>query len=125
MYCMKIDQIILIGNYPLDRQESMSKYATNIVEGLKSRHIDVKLWRPFVFFAKGRGTTTRGISKWLGYLDKWIVFPLVLRLRALKPEHKGKNVFFHVCDHSNAPYLASLPSTRSGITCHDVLAIRG
>ncbi|WP_257668492.1 glycosyltransferase family 4 protein [Parapedobacter tibetensis] len=122
---MEIDQIILIGNYPLDRQESMTKYATNLHHGLISENIPVKLWKPPVFFAKGRISTTTGLSKWLGYLDKWIIFPTLLKLRLLKPKYRRKNVFFHVCDHSNAPYLASLPASRSGITCHDVLAIRG
>ena len=34
-------------------------------------------------------------------------------------------VRFHICDHSNAPYLDHLPKERTAITCHDVLAIRG
>lgn len=122
---MNVSQIILIGNYPPDKQESMRKYAANLLQGLESQQIRVKLWNPPTFFAKGWKSTTAGIGKWLGYLDKWIVFPVILRLRLLHAEYRKETVFFHICDHSNAPYLASLPLLRTGITCHDVLAIRG
>ncbi|WP_218145392.1 glycosyltransferase family 4 protein [Parapedobacter koreensis] len=84
----------------------------------------VTLWKPIIFFAKGQHTTNHGLGKWLGYIDKWILFPLILRLRLLKSKYR-KHTYFHVCDHSNSPYLAVLPQKRSGITCHDVLAIRG
>lgn len=122
---MNVSQIILISNYLPDKQESMRKYALNLRQGLSSQRIPVKLWNPPVFFAKGWKSTTTGIGKWLGYLDKWVLFPAILRLRLLRPEYRKKTVFFHICDHSNAPYLASLPPSRTGITCHDVLAIRG
>src|SRR5690606_21484309 len=60
-----------------------------------------------------------------GYIDKWLLFPLVVRWRLLKKSNNSSSVFYHICDHSNAPYLKYLPKDRSGITCHDVLAIRG
>ena len=68
----------------------------------------------------------KGLGKWLAYVDKWILFPFALRrLVQEKQREFGGNVHYHVCDHSNAPYLAHLPENRSAITCHDVLAIRG
>lgn len=50
---------------------------------------------------------------------------MFLKIQLLHPKYRKQNSFFHICDHSNAPYLAVLPKNRSGITCHDVLAIRG
>ena len=120
---MKNNHFILIGNYPLDHQESMNRYSLSLQKGLLQKGLQVTLWKPVVFFALGQRSTLRGVSKWLGYLDKWVLFPLILKLKLLKSKYR--DTYFHICDHSNAPYLAVLPKSRSGITCHDVLAIRG
>lgn len=116
-------RIILIGNYPPDRQESMERFAIMLLEGFLQAGIATDVWRPLVFFGRGVRSTTTGLGKWLGYLDKWILFPLILRWRLMFI--KDKELRFHICDHSNAPYLAHLPAKRTAITCHDVLAIRG
>jgi glycosyltransferase involved in cell wall biosynthesis len=119
-------RFILIANYPPDKQESMKKYAVNLMEGLIKNDADAEIWYPTVFFGYGWKSTISGIGKWLGYVDKWILFPLILRARLMfMSKSSAKQLFFHVCDHSNSPYLKSLPAGRSGITCHDVLAIRG
>ncbi|MDM4018936.1 glycosyltransferase family 4 protein [Roseiconus lacunae] len=113
-------EVILIGNYPLDRQESMERFAVLLHRELTDRGIEVKHWRPIAVLGRVATSTTSGYGKWLGYFDKWLFFPLVLFLRRwFHPQ-----AHFHVCDHSNAPYLRSLPSKHSSITCHDVLAVR-
>jgi glycosyltransferase involved in cell wall biosynthesis len=116
---------ILISNYPPDKQESMRRYAESLQLGLQAEGFKASIWFPKVFFAYFSNSTNAGIGKWLGYLDKWIVYSLVLKIKSLLPAYRKSTVFFHICDHSNAPYLAVLPKDRSGITCHDVLAIRG
>ncbi|UOR04482.1 glycosyltransferase family 4 protein [Hymenobacter aerilatus] len=118
-------RIILLGNYPPDGQESMERFAQMMQQGLHQAAVQTELWRPIPVFGAGAGSTTSGFRKWLGYLDKWIVFPLVIRWRLRQQKLQQSDVYFHICDHSNAPYLAHLPAARAGITCHDVLAIRG
>ena len=119
-------RFILIGNYPPDRQESMKKYTLNLCENIIQNGVEAEVWYPTVFFGAGSNNTTSGIAKWLGYIDKWILFPLILRMKVLfKRDSANHRTIYHVCDHSNSPYLQSLPKDRSGITCHDVLAIRG
>ena len=119
-------KFILIANYPPDKQESMKKYAVNLMEGLIRNGAEAEVWYPKVFFGYGWKSTISGIGKWLAYIDKWILFPVIMRTRIFfQRKYADKQLFFHVCDHSNSPYLNSLPSLRSGITCHDVLAIRG
>ena len=118
-------KIILIGNYPKDRQESMERFAQMLYTGFREAGIESEIWRPQVILANQFKSTTSGIGKWVGYLDKWILFPLLLRWRLLDKRFNGTDVHFHVCDHSNAPYLPHLPEERTSITCHDVLAIRG
>lgn len=118
-------KIILIGNYSLDKQESMNRFTAMLSQGFESKGFKTEVWEPVVFFASKFKITTSGIGKWFGYIDKWILFPFIIKWRLLKKGYKDKNVRFHICDHSNAPYLKSLPKDRTVITCHDVLAIRG
>lgn len=86
--------------------------------------VDVISPQPMLLGRKAR--PGRGIAKWLGYVDKWIIFPLTLRRFVRRRQREfGDDIYYHICDHSNAPYLAHLPKDRAAITCHDVLAIRG
>ncbi len=57
------------------------------------------------------------LRKWLGYVDKYLVFPAKLRARASAFD------IVHVCDHSNSMYLPHTNGRPAGITCHDLLAI--
>lgn len=119
-------KFVLIGNYSLDKQESMKRYTDTLAENLHGYGAETEIWLPVIFFAFGQKSTEGGLGKWIGYIDKWILFPfIILMRRLLQRKYSKKDIFFHVCDHSNAPYLKYLPSKRSGITCHDVLAIRG
>lgn len=117
--------IVLIGNYKPDKQESMERFTLMLHQGFKNSGIDTQIWRPPVVFGIKSLNPYKGIGKYLGYLDKWIVFPLILKYRLLRQSNKKKETFYHICDHSNAPYLKHLPKNNSAITCHDVLAIRG
>jgi len=117
---------VLIGNYPPDRQESMRRFAGIMAKGLQNRGLTVEILIPQARLAGKNSNTCQGVSKWLGYVDKWILFPFQLRRVVGKRQREfGDRVRYHVCDHSNAPYLALLPRDQTAITCHDVLAIRG
>ena len=115
--------IILIGNYSPDKQESMQRFAYMLEDGFQRAGHTSKLWLPPAFFGSKVSTTNVGVGKWLGYIDKWILFPLILRWRLFINTPQA-DTCFHICDHSNAPYFAHLPISRTSITCHDVLAIR-
>lgn len=116
-------EVVLLGNYLPDKQESMERFAQMLQTGFESKGIQTRIWRPITVFARFANKSNHGYGKWLGYLDKWILFPLLLRWRMLM--EPNKTIRYHICDHSNAPYLKSLPKGRTSITCHDVLAIRG
>jgi glycosyltransferase involved in cell wall biosynthesis len=119
-------KFILLANYRPDRQESMQRYALNLRDSLAAHRVEAEIWYPTVFFGTFLKNTNAGVGKWLAYLDKYMLFPVLLWLRIrFNPKYAKEGTFFHVCDHSNSPYLGFLPSRRSGITCHDVLAIRG
>jgi glycosyltransferase involved in cell wall biosynthesis len=108
-------RILLVGNYALDRQASMSRYAEMLRRELSARGHEVEPIRPRGFFGEWSGQPT--LRTWLGYLDKFLLFPRALRRRARDFE------LVHICDHSNAMYLRHVAGRPATITCHDLLAV--
>ncbi len=115
--------IILIGNYKPDNQFSMRIFAELIEEGYKKSGENVFVMRPDIFFSK-INYTKLNTNKWLGYLDKFALFPIKLLVVRGKNFLLRNPVHYHICDHSNAFYLHFLPKNKTIISCHDVLAIQ-
>jgi glycosyltransferase involved in cell wall biosynthesis len=109
-------RILVVGNYELDAQESMQRYATWLERTLEGRGHRVTVANPRPFFS--RLARRRGLVKYLGYLDKFLLFPP--RLRQLAKAHD----LVHIADHSNSMYLRTVRGKPNLITCHDLLAIR-
>ena len=61
----------------------------------------------------------RGLGKWLGYVDKFVIFPVLLRSAVRSAD------IVHICDHSNAMYVGWTGAAPCLVTCHDMLAVRG
>ncbi len=113
-------KVLLIGNYPVDGQESMRRFADLLAHQLPDRGIQVEQLCPTPVFGRfGGGLQQSG--KWLGYMDKFLLFPRKLRkrLRELRAES-----LVHICDHSNAVYAPILKEVPHLVTCHDLLAVR-
>jgi glycosyltransferase involved in cell wall biosynthesis len=111
--------ILLIGNYPLERQQSMERFAMMMLDGLNAAGIPAELIRPRPFL--GRFRFAGGfVAKWLAYLDKFVFFRSTLA-RKLR-DHPA---LVHVCDHSNAMYARAIRDVPVVVTCHDLLAVRG
>jgi glycosyltransferase involved in cell wall biosynthesis len=110
--------VLLIGNYPLDRQQSMQRFANMMLNGLTSVGVTAELIQPEPFFGKIR-IFGDFVSKWLGYIDKFCVFP-----RKLRRKISDSTEVVHICDHSNAIYSKRLRPMRTVVTCHDLLAVR-
>ncbi|MBU3714294.1 MAG: glycosyltransferase family 4 protein [Ferruginibacter sp.] len=116
--------IIVISNYRKDRQESMVRFAAMLHKGYKSKGLNVIKVRPLIILGFFFHQTTHGAGKWFSYADKWIFTPFLLMKIRLQYSFQS-DVFYHIADHSNSPYLFWLPKNKTLITCHDVLAIRG
>jgi hypothetical protein len=74
-------RIILIGNYSHDKQESMQRFAEMLNRGILNAGYKAEIWKPDIIVGALTDNTTGGIAKWLGYVDKYIIFPLVLMWR--------------------------------------------
>jgi glycosyltransferase involved in cell wall biosynthesis len=110
--------VLLIGNYPADQQQSMLRFAEMMRRGLTSKGIRVELIQPQpvlgrILFAG------HFVAKWLGYLDKFLLFPRQLR------RHLAGCDLVHICDHSNAMYCGWISNRPVVVSCHDLLAVRG
>lgn len=103
----------------------MLRFTQFLYRGFKEAGYDCEIWQPTLVIGRLSKSTVSGVAKWLGYVDKWVLFPFILLWRLRDKNLQGPESRFHICDHSNAPYLKYLPGDHTGITCHDVLAIRG
>jgi glycosyltransferase involved in cell wall biosynthesis len=111
--------ILLIGNYPLERQQSMERFAMMMLDGLTAAGIQAEVIRPQPFFGRFR-FAGRFVGKWLAYLDKFVLFR-----RALARKLRERPALVHICDHSNAMYSKAVRELPVVVTCHDLLAVRG
>src|SRR6202158_214439 len=103
--------VLLIGNYPLDRQQSMQRFGTMMLHGLNASGISAKLIAPQPFFGKFRGAGSF-VAKWLGSIDKFVLLPRHL-LAALAKEEPS---IVHIGDHSNAMYGGWIKQTPVVVT---------
>jgi glycosyltransferase involved in cell wall biosynthesis len=112
--------VLLIGNYANDRQESMRRFADLLAAELPARGIHAECLCPSPVFGR-LISGAHGMAKWLGYLDKFLLFPRALRRRI---KALGSESLVHICDHSNAVYAGVLARVPHLVTCHDLLAVR-
>jgi hypothetical protein len=110
--------VLLIGNYPVDRQQSMQRFATMMLQGLVAAGIPVEIAAPAPVFGRLFGIGNF-LGKWLAYIDKFVLFPRELRMRL-----RQRAAVVHICDHSNAMYAGYAGKTPVVVTCHDLIAVR-
>jgi glycosyltransferase involved in cell wall biosynthesis len=109
-------RVLLITNFLPDQQASMMKYAC-MLKHLLSAEYSVTAISPPRFIT--RLVSSKTSFSFAGYVDKLLIFPVFLIAYSRRFD------LIHICDHSNAFYTFVCPRSRTMITCHDVLAIRG
>ncbi len=123
----RLGKIVLVGNYEPDGQYSMQLFSTLLKKELLNGGLDVNLIRPEPYFGKIIAGTT-GLGKIFGYIDKFIVFPRVLKrnLASLRTDENKNDLpsLIHICDHSNSIYIKYLSDYPHLVTCHDLMAVR-
>lgn len=110
-------KILIVANYRSDRLQSMDRYA-NLLVSIYQEYGEVTVKRPseVITCLPGLGTLAR---KYLAYVDKLIIFPILLLLCSQKFS------LVHIADHSNAFYSFCFSKKKCIVTCHDLLAVRG
>ena len=111
-------KILLVGNYKFDGSMSMHIWASALERDLRELSLDVRLITPAPVFGQWK-PSANSLSKWLGYIDRYVLFPRVLRAAAAEAD------VVHMCDHGSAMYCSILDGKPTVVTCHDMLAVRG
>src|SRR5687767_12139805 len=71
-------KVLLVGSYENNRQHSILRFAELMRQGLKSADHEVRLVRPPALFGRLHPGET-GLGKWLGYVDRYVLYPPLLR----------------------------------------------
>lgn len=97
----------------------MPKFAALLSDGMKNREHTVSSWSPQPYFIRFFGF--KKLRKWMGYIDQYIVFPLVVKnkLRQLK-----EDTLFVFSDQALGPWVPLVAQHPHVIHCHDFLAQR-
>ncbi len=114
-------KVLLVGNYPFDGSTSMHIWSQLLLRELRQLHVDVKLICPRPRLGKLK-PSVHGVGKWLGYIDRFVMFPRALRSAAAQAD------IVHLCDHGAAMYAPMIERKFKGkpvvVTCHDMIAVR-
>ncbi len=120
-------KVLLLGNYSNDAIQSMELFVLTLLRELPREGVRAELIRPIPFFGRLRRSAT-GLGKWLGYIDKFLIFPVILRFKVWRLSRAASrlshSLVVHICDQSNAHYTRHLRGTPHLVTCNDLLAIR-
>jgi glycosyltransferase involved in cell wall biosynthesis len=111
-------RIVLIG-HPLSLgSQSMPRFSNMLEEGMKARGHSVEVWNPSLYLYR---LPVGKMKKWLGYIDQYLVFPLVASARI---RSSLSDTLFVVTDHALGPYVPLVANKPHVIHCHDFLAQR-
>ena len=109
-------KILLVGNYGPDNQASMRAFLRALERELPNLGCELRVITPPRRTL--RVPPASRLWKWLGYIDKFILF-----IPSLAGHARWADVV-HICDHSNSMYVRWVKSKPTIITCHDVIAVQ-
>ena len=96
----------------------MPRFVRLLAEGMRARGHEVEERAPQGFFVQ---IPLRGLHKWLGYIDQYLLFPLLVRYKLRKDP---ANTLFVFTDHALGPWVPLVANRPHVIHCHDFLAQR-
>lgn len=112
-------RILLLCHYPPTEGPSMRAYADLIASALHCRGHRVLTLRPPVLFGRLL-PRPHPLSKWLGYLDCFLLFPPLLWLRARR---LPQGSLYVLMDQALGPWLPWIADRPHLLHCHDFLAL--
>ncbi|AQV96209.1 glycosyl transferase [Cupriavidus necator] len=112
-------KLILFGHPSFFGSHSMDRFAAMIAEGMRARGHDAQLWTPAAMLV--RLSARRGLRKWLGYIDQYVIFPALAWWRLRRAGHDALLV---LTDHSLGMWMWMLHRRPHVIHCHDFIAQR-
>ena len=111
--------IVLFSHPAFMNSQSMPRFARMLEEAYRERGHQVEVWSPqakmYALLPKGR------LSKWAGYIDQYIIFPLWVR-KQLKMQLA--NTLYVFCDQALGPWVPLVKNKPHVVHVHDLLALR-
>lgn len=99
--------------------KSMPRFAQMIAEGMRARGHFVDIWtaKPLAYSVP----VPARLKKWLGYIDQFVIFPLLVRWRLRQIQ---ANTLFVFGDQALGPWVPLVASRPHVIHVHDFMALR-
>jgi glycosyltransferase involved in cell wall biosynthesis len=111
--------MVLFSHPAFLNSQSMPRFARMLEEAYLARGHQVEVWSPqaklYALLPKGR------LSKWAGYIDQYILFPLWVR-KQLKMQ--PVNTLYVFCDQALGPWVPLVKNQPHVVHVHDLLALR-
>lgn len=99
--------------------QSMPRYANWLAKGMEERGHQVESWSPKAYFSTLSDSSS--LKKWLGYIDQYVIFPILVKARLKKI---SKDTLFVFTDHALGPWVPLVKDRLHIVHCHDFLAQR-
>jgi glycosyltransferase involved in cell wall biosynthesis len=94
----------------------MLRFANTLHQHYSELGYTVSITHPVTMFGKLVSRNSK-FYKWIAYIDKFIIYPPILAIRALFYD------IIHICDHSNSMYIFTLVKPHLQ-TCNDLIAVK-
>ena len=111
--------IVLFSHPAFLNSQSMPRFAHMLKQSYIARGHHVQLWSPqpklFALVPKGR------LSKWAGYVDQYLLFPLWVRQQL---KHQLADTLYVFCDQALGPWVPLVTHKPHVVHVHDLLALR-
>lgn len=111
-------KIILFTHPSFLAHQSMPRFAKMIEEGMIQKGHELTIWSPKAFFFK-LAFNKSFLEKWMGYLDQYVVFPIIVKVRLLSC---SKDTLFVFADNALGPWMPLVKNRNHVVHCHDFLA---
>ncbi|PVY38672.1 glycosyltransferase [Pontibacter virosus] len=110
-------RIVFFSHPAFIGSQSMPRFTRMLAVGMEQRGHDIEVWSPKPMFY--RIPVPASMRKWLGYIDQYVVFPVLLRHRLIKcsPE-----TLFVLTDQALGPWVPLVSNRFHVIHCHDFMA---
>jgi glycosyltransferase involved in cell wall biosynthesis len=110
--------IILFTHPAFLGQQSMPRFTNMLADNLRDKGYNVKIYSPNAYFFKL--PVTRSLKKWLGYIDQFFIFPIIIKKRI----KSNTNTVYVFTDHALGIWVPITKHFPTLVICHDFLAQR-
>lgn len=111
--------IVLFSHPAFMTSQSMPRFTRMLEQAYVARGKQVQVWSPqpkvYALVPKGR------LTKWAGYIDQYILFPLWVRKQV---KTQPDNTLYVFCDQALGPWVPLVTNKPHVVHVHDLLALR-